>query len=400
MKNGSWVAYVGPFRFPEGDASSRRVLGVARSIVRGGRRVVVACGNRVPEEPESLPDSEGEMGLSFVGVGEITEGASRFGKATHWLWGVGRRIVSWLDSLPSRPTHVVCYGSNVSLMLRLGQWCHRHRVPLIADVVEWHDGAIMVGGGTLSPLNLGDKLTLRVLNRRTSGIIGISSYLTDYYHSRGCQTVRVPATLDTREIEPRLEINADSPLVLAYAGKSGNGRKDLIDNVIDAVLTVNAGGTRVKFVLAGSPPQEVLRLPALRSRGLASLPNEICALGRLTHRECTSLIRSADFMPMVRPIATFSMAGFPTKVPESLSLGTPVICNVTSDLGQYVRDGVEGLICEDSSVLSIVSALDRALALSREARTAMRQAARARAVASFDFREYAMPLTEFLNSVT
>jgi len=99
---------------------------------------------------------------------------------------------------------------------------------------------------------------------------------------------------------------------------------------------------------------------------------------------------------LLRPPARYAQAGFPTKVVESLALGTPVICNLTSDLGNYIHDGAEGIVCADYQPEDLVAALERALALSVEQRAAMRAAARARAEAAFDYRQYAAPLADFL----
>ena len=41
------------------------------------------------------------------------------------------------------------------------------------------------------------------------------------------------------------------------------------------------------------------------------------------------------------------MAGFPTKVSESISLGIPVITNNTSDLKKYICNGVNGYMIEN-----------------------------------------------------
>ena len=77
------------------------------------------------------------------------------------------------------------------------------------------------------------------------------------------------------------------------------------------------------------------------------------------------LIKDADFVPLLRPqIVRYAQAGFPTKVPESLSLGTPIICNLTSDLGDFIRDESEGIICRDYSIDAFVEALENALTLS------------------------------------
>ena len=49
------------------------------------------------------------------------------------------------------------------------------------------------------------------------------------------------------------------------------------------------------------------------------------------------------------------MAGFPTKVVESMSLGVPVITTNTSDLAKYVIDGVNGYIVDIGGSQSVES---------------------------------------------
>lgn len=43
----------------------------------------------------------------------------------------------------------------------------------------------------------------------------------------------------------------------------------------------------------------------------------------------------------------YAQAGFPTKLVESFSLGVPILTNLTSDIGQYVRDSLDGVILGD-----------------------------------------------------
>jgi glycosyltransferase involved in cell wall biosynthesis len=49
------------------------------------------------------------------------------------------------------------------------------------------------------------------------------------------------------------------------------------------------------------------------------------------------------------------MAGFPTKVSESISCGTPVICTDTSDLRQYIQNGYNGFVCEIENLVDVFS---------------------------------------------
>ena len=44
------------------------------------------------------------------------------------------------------------------------------------------------------------------------------------------------------------------------------------------------------------------------------------------------------------------MAGFPTKIAESITLGTPVITSNTSDISKYISDGKDGFILDIENI--------------------------------------------------
>ena len=221
MKKSDWIAYVGAFHFPEGQAGSRRVYGIARSLVNAGYNVTVGSGNSLPSTPELLYEDE-HGSLTHVGLGELTsKSAHLVQRTTYWLVALGSHTIDWLERQPTKPACVILYGLSTSFALRLLGWCRRHRVPLIFDVVEWYDSSHLPGG-TFGPSNITAKTALRLLHPRGSGIIAISSYLEDYYRQRGCLTVRVPPTLDVMQVEARLTpATSKRPLTLAYTGIPG-----------------------------------------------------------------------------------------------------------------------------------------------------------------------------------
>jgi glycosyltransferase involved in cell wall biosynthesis len=122
-------------------------------------------------------------------------------------------------------------------------------------------------------------------------------------------------------------------------------------------------------------------------------------LGRIPQERVRDAYLAADFSVLLREPVRYAHAGFPTKVPESLAAGVPVICNLTSDLGEHVHDGVEGLVCEGPSPSAFAAALRRAIDLPPTRRAAMRRAARAEAERSFDYRVYIDALARFFAEV-
>jgi glycosyltransferase involved in cell wall biosynthesis len=383
--------------FPWGSAGSRRIYGIAASLAAAGYRVVVGHGDGKPEKPALLLDAEGSV--SHVGLGERPEQKrGRIRNVCHSLTRnyltSGALTVRWLDSQPERPTHVIVYGGFAPYMARVLGWCRKNSVPLIADVVECYDPSHR-RGGWLNPFYLSAGFAFRFQNTRCDGVIAISSWLEKYYASRVRRVVRVPPTLDVAGLPPRTprKREAGEPLTLVYAGSPG--KKDLLGNAIRGLLMADPEGKRTRLMCVGPTREQVLRL---MGEGF-ELPPNVVPMGRLPQPEVAGVLGEADFSVLLRPRERYAEAGFPTKFVESMAAGLPVIANITSDLGDYLLDGVEGLVCLDHSPEAFAEALGRALALSAGELDAMRAAARKRAEDSFDFRKYAQPLAAFLEEL-
>jgi glycosyltransferase involved in cell wall biosynthesis len=394
MNTPEWIAYVGPFPFPWGQAGSRRMCGMVRSLAEAGKVVVVGGGDALPNDYENLAEGEPVGSVRYIGLGESPEkGASVLKKSIRIFLAWGSRTVAWLDAQPVKPSHVFVYGGSAQYMLRLLPWCRKHKVKLIADVVEWYDPR-QLSGGTFGPFNLSAKFALKYLYPKCDGVVAISSLLERHYSNEGCPAVRVPPTLDVRGyklLDRDLSVDS-SRLTLVYAGTPGN--KDLLGNVIAGVDRIDPQGTRVRLLVMGPTLEQVKAL--LQGR---DIPPSVQVLGRVPQSEVARYITTADFSVLLREPARFANAGFPTKFVESLANGTPVIANLTSDLGFYLHEGIEGLVCADHSVDAFVDALNRALALTSEQRLLMRKAARQQAETAFDFRAYADELSRFLQKI-
>ncbi|MDT0530885.1 glycosyltransferase [Micromonospora sp. DSM 115977] len=390
---GAWVAYVGPFRFPWGEPGSRRVFGLAQSIAATGTDVVVVSGESGPTTPAAVTGTSGSGTVWHVGAGERPAGgANVVSKAFQMVVGLGERTVRWLDEQPSRPSCVVVYGGGAQYMARVGRWCRRNGVAVVADVVEWY-APHQLPGGALGPPHLSAKLALHHYYPRCQGVIAISSLLEHHYRGRGRRVLRVPPTLDVLDVKTggqaiRAEV---SPLNVVYFGTPG--RKDLLTPIIRAADAV-ARTTRLTLSVYGPSIEQVRGL-----LGDAQLPPSVRVPGRVPQQDVEEIVREADFSILVRPSERFTHAGFPTKFVESMACGTPVIANLTSDIGQYLKDGRQGLVCVDHSSDEIQRVLRRAAVLPRPQREEMRLAARVTAESFFDYRRFADPLAAFLGSL-
>ena len=389
MKKGSarpWVAYVGPFHYPEGGAAARRVRGVAESLSMAGLDVVIASG--AGDEPSELGQSTTqEDGISWCLLGErVAEHWPRPLRRFRYAW-MGRRTVEWLASMESLPAAVIVYSGYTPYLQRLLPWCRRNGVRLLFDAVEWYEPTSL-WGYLLSPYQWNIEWAMRRLVPRVDGVIAISRYLADYYSARGVPVALMPPTTSL------IDDNYWSPahgLRLCYAGQPGN--KDELGIILQAVRQLVDQGAQLELTVAGPSRVEVLRLLGSVS---GSPPVWLQTPGMLPHADVRKLVGESDFTILVRRNCRVSMAGFSTKFVESLALGTPVIANLTGDLGLHLADGGNGLVCKSPTVQGVTEALARALLLSDQQKKLMRQDAVRHAMAAFHPAGYARVAREIV----
>lgn len=387
----SRVAYVGPVAIPGGGAAARRMLGIAAALRDGGFEVLFGSGQLPRDANSEAAEWEG-FPVSSIGERTAEDLPAVLKHLVYWRMGIRTR--NWLDSLDRPPAAVILYAGYTPYLLRLLPWCSKRSIPLIFDAVEWYEPA-HAPGGRFGPYRWNIEVAMRLLAVRAGNVLAISSYLQEYFSRRDCRTIRVPPTLDVRRTKALMPMKVDKGLTVAYAGSPG--KKDRIDVVAEAVLRLGAEGEKIRLAVAGVPADNLLALPSLKRRGLRVLPDCIRCAGQLGHDEVSTFVGAADFTVLFRPRRRYAEAGFPTKVVESLAAGTPVICNISSDLGMYLTDGREALLSEDPELPAVISVLRRALALSATELHAMRVSARLRAEDSFDFRHYGNALSSFVS---
>jgi len=365
---------------------------MTRTLSELGFQVIVCSGEREPVDLCNLGEGEVEGSIRYVGLEELpSKASSPLQKSVQIFAKWGAKTVEWLDRQAERPAYIFVYGGGAPYIFRILCWARKHRIPVIADVVEWYDPRQLTGG-RFGPFNISMKLALRLLYPRCAGVVGISRLLEDYYRDRGVPVVRIPPTLDVFSLDLESSSRRDGPVRLIYAGTPG--AKDLLKNVILAFENHEANDFNIELYILGPDVTEVVSL--LEGR---EIPRNIKVIGRVGQAEVFEHIRQADFSVLLRESERFAHAGFPTKFVESMANGTPVIANLTGDLELYLQDAKDGLVCFDYSVAALIAVLSRLPSISRESLKEMRISARARAEQSFDFRQYVQDMNRFLTDV-
>jgi Glycosyltransferase len=275
------------------------------------------------------------------------------------------------------------------------RYAKRKKIDLIHNSVEWYSPQEYHYGRLSIEYNLNNFLNTTII-RNPMKVIGISSYLTAYFRFRNIRALRLPFIVDTETIKCEKRCSFDK-LVLLYAGNA-TGRKDYLKEMIEGLSVLSDNElNRIEFRIFGVSDYSIINDCKVDQKVLVKLKDTLKMYGKVPHEVVLSHLREAHFTPLLRSeTLRYAKAGFPTKITESLASGTPVICNITSDLGMFIRDGIEGLIVSSCSADAFAEAIRRALLLSSDEMLAMQIAARECVENKLDYRNYSEEMKSFL----
>lgn len=378
------VYYLGRRPVPEG-ASRWRTL----ALQEAGFDVVVVgvehgtCGPSVVRS-EGIEYHALQAGGLRGKVGRyFTEGCA----LRDWLAAVGRS---------ESPRTVIVSQPYSRRLARILPVCQRLGMPCVADVMEWFSAAMLVQKfGFPGFLDVFDtQLALRFGMGKASGVLAISRYLEQHCARQKVRVLRLPPLLDTQSRAWRfVEVkDVGSELRLLFMGTYLRDRQDLL---LAALVEARRRGLPVRLDFLGCNRDDFCRGTGLLAQ-VDSLGAAIGFHGRVAFEEVPRIAGSADFAVLLRDDARWSRACFPSRVAELAALGVPMLCNLTSDLGLYLKDGVNSVIVSHITVSEIVAVLERAVHMPASQRLHMRRAARQMAESTFDFRPYSKPLRNFL----
>lgn len=375
-------------QFPYGDAGSVRELSFCKGLKEMGHEVIII--SQADEKPfiENL-----YQGIKYISLRSASKKYSD--KVMNYL-GHQRRLKKTIKKLNKFNSFDAIWITQLptNTLFYLKSYARKNNIVLYYDSVEWFSPQNF-RWGFLSFYYLINELWNRILIDSQFSVISISTYLNEHFKARNIPSIRIPVILDTREIAYK-KITDPDKLIIIYAGSPA--KKDYLKEVVEGVALLNEFELRrIKLKLIGVNLQQLIAECGVDPKAITKCRDSLQTIGRITREEVIMHLQSADFTVLMRsPILRYAKAGFPTKVAESLATSTPVICNLTSDLGIYLRDGENSIIVESLTPESFTMALRKALTLSHEEKNKMYQLARQTAEQYFDYRNYKTDLENFV----
>lgn len=391
------ILYLGPFRFPEGDAAASRVLNNARLFRDLGHSVhILSFGGNYREEDKIDGDYKYD-GITYTITNDIDTHSwkERLLRYTYPNPNA-RKIISkkilYFDV-------VVSYNTTLQMNLYLQWICKKYNKKLVLDLTEWPE-ANETPGGKWCPIYWMSECNMRWAQKRFKNLIPISTYLNKYYSDSN--NLLLPPLINIHDSKwnnfSKIELpvlNNFEGIRIIYAGTPA--KKDLLGNLIKALLRVLKENQKIQLVVAGVTFEQSLSFCLRES--YEKYNNNFVFLGRIPQALVPSYYHISDFSAIIRQPSRKNMAGFPTKMAESMAAGCPVFMNETSDLGQYAKDGKNAIVIKDYNKESIEAGLRRVLGLSKEKINEMKSIARSVGKSKFDYRSYYSMTEEYINSL-
>lgn len=373
------VLFITSFAFPEHDAGATRTTMLGRAL-RDRACEVEVCG----------------VGDKVIHDGMIchTLNPYRSNKVLNWLAyrTLSRHATLFARRNLDRFDAIVASFLPAAATAEIKHLCREADIDFAVDCTEWYTPDEFPGGEA-DPSYLDHiKLLTEVIDPSVK-VITISSYLEHYFAEKGCEVLLVPSVLDTVALNPGQPFAAMSDTIsIMYAGSPA--KKDSLEVILEAIKLLGEDVLKkLTFDFYGVKDAD---LYGYMSTG-AKLPQCVKAHGRVARAEVLSALCHSDFTVLMRdPEKRFAQAGMPTKVTESLGCGTPVIANITSDLGNYLKDGDNSIVVEEYSAEACAHAMERAAGMTIAERADLRANACATARAGLDYRVYADRLCTFL----
>ena len=367
------ILYIGGFELPDKNAAAHRVLSNAKILKQNNKKVVFIG-----------VDKTLKYGTDVLQTKQVVQGFESYAvaypnKKKEWIDYLTKienytKVIEYIQDVDD----VILYNFQAISMGKILRYCRKKKIKCYADVTEWRSAK----GESVIYRILKDSDTwyrMHILHKKMDGLIVISKYLEKYY-CKCNNVVYIPTLTDTSETKwVNSYVKEKGFLKLVYAGNPG--RKDRLDLLIEALIQVDI---KYKLDIIGITYEQYLNYYP-NHKSILDNNESIIFHGRLTHLETIEYVKKANYSCFLREDDRVSKAGFPTKFAESISCGTPVLTNKTSNISDYFKKNENG-VCINSFDPFIISEVINHLPYEMKVRRDL-----------FDYRNYNQYISNFFD---
>ena len=395
------VLVVGWLGFPFGSASSSRIRHFAKGLECCGVRTHVLTTRRIPLRECDIND-DGLMvydGVTYETTNVFETGERKtiirrvinLLKATRSSW---RRSKELLQA--GRVNAVILNSRSFMQCQPIIRFCRKHGIPVVVDVVEWY----LPWSIPYFMRTIDHYLGMHLSHRMCDGAIVISNFLDRQYGAWGLPTLLVPALIDSgkaRDPVSKRDSAMKGVLNLVYVGQFKPD--EAVDDLLNGVRLARERGCPVELHMIGNDGSTGAgRRVKKRVAASTYLTGHVHFRGWLTEEEYRQTLETADALALLRKATTRALAAFPTRLPEFLATGKPVITNDVPDIPSYLRDREHAHVVSAGRSDLVADRLEE-IYRNPEKQTAIGTAGRRHMQECFDYREHGQRLGRFVRQL-
>lgn len=390
------IVYIGGFELPDKNAAAHRVLANGKILQELGYEVAFVGVDSARSAGKEL------LRHDFLGF-------------ECWSVSYPVGIVAWLKYILGLATilrflqrnrvakvvGVICYNYPAVAQARIKFLCQRAGIKMIADATEWYDSS--AGSLIHRAIKFVDtSLRMHIVHRLADGVITTSKYLTEFYGRRGKVTVELPTLFDAEKFQPPPQrenisrkhfIYVGSPFDAGRVNKARSNLKERLDVCIEIYYQLYTAGEDFCFEIYGIGADDYLHVFPEHASMLQEMAQCTAFRGKQPNQLVLKRIAECDFSIFFRDETRVTLAGFPSKLAESISCGTPVISNKMVSLDNYAQN-VGLFLAARGEELALIK---QAMAFSPVEINAIKQ--RAYHSRTFDYRNYVGNVATFMAKV-
>ena len=359
--------------YPYGSAYSSRVRHFVKAFHEIGYKITMISANLDIEEAKIF----GVKDIEYISMNYPQNRITQLGI------GVAYKYKKVLEKFLKGKKYDAIFVNSITYALPvICELAKKYGVPIFVEKCEWYDKSSFIFG----KFNPYYREYIREINSVSpDGYVVISPFFEKYYTNKNFKTFLIPTILDISTIQADFH-KCNKKICIAFSGSLGNG-KEKINPMARALDKMGDGKKFFLFEFYG-PTEQQLR----KNIGDDALYNRVACCfhinGKIPQKEVYSNIARADFTFFLREKRKSSDAGFPTKLAESMAVGTPVIANDTGSIGRYLINGENGFLIRDLSEDSLIYVLNSLKKIDNDKYLRMRKFARSTAEKFFDYKTY------------
>lgn len=325
-----------PFAYPGGSAAANRLQNMACGLRAAGAEVCVVALAKPDQIRDSCDWFEDPRCVPYTLAYGTSRPQNYIGRASRFFALLRQFAEKTKQAVQDRAIDVVIlYGHSWYKFTRIVTDCHRQAVPVLMDCTEWHDFSIemVLDDG----MWLDQEMFIYRLFPRLQGLIAISRLWEEYARLHRKPVIRIPAFGDTEIPQiPRTGESSGKRFTVVYLGAMVE--RELPQTMLQGVRLAVDRGYDIHMISVGRAEKTPAGRRAIAScQADPTLQSRVTFTGWVSDEEVRQYLAKADAFVLLRPDCREVRAAFPTRLPEYLHAGRPVILSAVGDMPVYFR---------------------------------------------------------------